>query len=804
MAKVRGAKTIPELDEALDFENIVVDDGTPIGKRMTKASLKALLTIEGTEMEPLVGGTTSGTALVVPDGPAGEQRTAEVSSGKWYDFGSGPVEASADRRWKSYWSGTAWSLKDMGALPNGIDGKTTEKFDISKSYIKGSQVFFNNSIWESLASTSAGESPISAPTKWTQPLLKGMVYVSRPTSNNIQPPNIFRNGYIKTDGSGVFVSGSDSSYFTTGLVPVGFLEVGKQVYFKNIYKGFSKYYSYYDINGNLLQIPGFSGKSLVIGEVDKVASINARPTSDVYFFESTIKTVPSEDTTSKTNFMILLEDKVNPSFIPFKDGVTEIDGKKIAIPDVPLVPENPTSPTSKNYVDNIVKYSQEIRNPLVYKDEDGLFENYNGAYAGPSVTGWIRSGVVGRINSAKLVARPISTTASSVRFRIGFVDNLSSFDESLITELTYVDVNKSDLVEDVDGKITIKFNEVIIPTGKHLVILPDQVLRVQAYTTETPPDANNKFFILYKTDGTTKWQYGYRYSSGIEVYYENKDLINIIENHSVSNTDGLFSLKGQLIAFLGDSITAPYSGSYTLHVASLLEARLLNLAVSGARYNDTYIDGVNNTTIDFSGNQGTDPNNTISNQVRRLIRHVTPLGQQISWTHPISRGTESIPVELGVGLGNTEDIPKVIVIAASTNDTVFGDVSEWNGVVSQSYTSLDRKNLYSSIRWAVETLKIVFPTAQIFLSTPIEGFSRPYNSGGQTRADRIITVGKYFNCQIIDALNESGISEKFERHQNLGEGRFLHDGLHPNNRGWKLMGNYFAQQIKTKYFPIPE
>lgn len=117
MAKERGAKTIPELDEALDFENIVVDDGTHIGKRMTKGSLKALLTIEGTEMEPLVGGTTSGTALVVPNGPAGEQRTAEVSSGKWYDFGSGPVEASADRRWKSYWNGTSWVLKDMGELP---------------------------------------------------------------------------------------------------------------------------------------------------------------------------------------------------------------------------------------------------------------------------------------------------------------------------------------------------------------------------------------------------------------------------------------------------------------------------------------------------------------------------------------------------------------------------------------------------------------------------------------------------------------------------------------------------------------
>jgi len=93
---------------------------------------KDYLAITGIELEPLVGGTTSGTALVVPNGPAGEQRTAEVASGLWYDFGSGPVQATADRRWKSYWSGSSWSLKDMGALPD------TNKIPnlVSKTYIK--------------------------------------------------------------------------------------------------------------------------------------------------------------------------------------------------------------------------------------------------------------------------------------------------------------------------------------------------------------------------------------------------------------------------------------------------------------------------------------------------------------------------------------------------------------------------------------------------------------------------------------------------------------------------------------------
>lgn len=79
---------------------------------------KEYLNITGIELEPLVGGDTSGTALVVAPGPSGEQRTAEVASGKYYDFGSGPQLADADKRWKAYWSGSTWSLKDMGALPS--------------------------------------------------------------------------------------------------------------------------------------------------------------------------------------------------------------------------------------------------------------------------------------------------------------------------------------------------------------------------------------------------------------------------------------------------------------------------------------------------------------------------------------------------------------------------------------------------------------------------------------------------------------------------------------------------------------
>ncbi|WP_254526995.1 MULTISPECIES: GDSL-type esterase/lipase family protein [unclassified Sphingobacterium] len=109
---------IAEVIKGEDWFLMADENGEALASQWNKA--KEFLNITGIELEPLVGGDSSATALVVANGPAGEQRTAEVSSGKWYDFGSGPVEASADRRWKSYWSGTSWVLKDMGALPDSL------------------------------------------------------------------------------------------------------------------------------------------------------------------------------------------------------------------------------------------------------------------------------------------------------------------------------------------------------------------------------------------------------------------------------------------------------------------------------------------------------------------------------------------------------------------------------------------------------------------------------------------------------------------------------------------------------------
>lgn len=112
---------IAEVIKGEDWFLMADENGEALASQWNKA--KEYLNITGIELEPLVGGDTSGTALVVAPGPSGEQRTAEVASGKYYDFGSGSVLADADKRWKAYWSGSSWSLIDMGELPmqEGVD-----------------------------------------------------------------------------------------------------------------------------------------------------------------------------------------------------------------------------------------------------------------------------------------------------------------------------------------------------------------------------------------------------------------------------------------------------------------------------------------------------------------------------------------------------------------------------------------------------------------------------------------------------------------------------------------------------------
>lgn len=278
---------VPENVGLLDMNNYVLlkDAG---GKGMfvnlgdLTDLLKQYIEITSIEMEPLVGGGTSGTALEVPEGPVGELRTAEVSSGKWYDFGSGPVEASAGRRWKAYWNGTSWSLKDMGALPTTPTSNQVTSDGLMAVSQKG---VFNNTVLKRNVETT-------------------------PISVNEFRQDLIQNGNLNS--SGVFVEGAGKAVIGQQVT------AGQQYALSGIPVDANKRIAFKDANGAL---------------VDTVMNMSVMPRgitapATAVTVDYDIKTISDADDTVFANFQF--EKGTTPSaYVAPDNQINKISGNKI-------------------------------------------------------------------------------------------------------------------------------------------------------------------------------------------------------------------------------------------------------------------------------------------------------------------------------------------------------------------------------------------------------------------------------------------------------------------------------------------
>lgn len=248
-------------------------------------------------------------------------------------------------------------------------------------------------------------------------------------------------------------------------------------------------------------------------------------------------------------------------------------------------------------------------------------------------------------------------------------------------------------------------------------------------------------------------------------------------------------LKGKLVFVLADSITED-TNSWIRQAIPLMGGILVNFARSGARAGDHPTTAINlSPAVPINS-----PDNTLSNQVRRAAQATTALGQEITWTHPVTGEVFGVPTAIGTGTG-TRTAPDVIIIALTTNDTLYTD--DFSTVKDLTLSSLPNTQLVGGLRWAVENLMILYPNAQIILCTPIQsqpGGSRPFNVT-KVKRDRVVEVANYYSLEVIDAFYESGINEKFEI---AGNGRYLSDGLHPNDAGKAKMRDYLINELNEK------
>ena len=342
-------------------------------------------------------------------------------------------------------------------------------------------------------------------------------------------------------------------------------------------------------------------------------------------------------------------------------------------------------------------------------------------------------------------------------------------------------------------------DSVILRDGQTLAILNTKGLLTAYRYTSNVGNKLNKVMYHHPNNPDSYWEI----ANDNYPWYSTEYQLEYINQYTFGNLKQFFNFIPSLkYLILGDSITAE-NYSWTNLFARLVNAeKLTNLAVAGAHWNDYYRDGIDVTEIDLSGNfddgSGDTKNNAIFNQVLRFAQKITPKGEIISFTHPKTGETFTIPSDKGLGTEEIE-IPNIIIIACGINDaTQVGEsgVGDFNSIISQTWNEQKRQYLFSSIRWAVETLKILAPDARIFLATPL--YSTYYTAEiVDTIREAIIKMSKYAGCSKPINLSDAGISLFFENHQ--ANGKYLEDGLHPNNRGRLLLARYYAQEIMNSY-----
>lgn len=319
--------------------------------------------------------------------------------------------------------------------------------------------------------------------------------------------------------------------------------------------------------------------------------------------------------------------------------------------------------------------------------------------------------------------------------------------------------------------------DVVISSGFMQLQLSNQIISVDNGTDITFTTIDNSYSVRLFTASSS-------------VTFSAK--LTYIQNKSVNDA---FSdawnkpLDGVKFTCLGDSITANSYSKIGTYTSNYLGTSLIkNFAVAGATCANRTGTAINLDIEDGVTTEG-NADNVLSNQILQLLQWTTAEGSQITWTHPIA-GAQSIDTSYGVGLGHTDDIPKIIYIAISVNDTTAQTDDDVDAVLSQTYANLTKDTIASALRWAIETLLSAYPESFICCASPLVGGNNIYYDSKVKKAEIIRKVCNYENVLYVPNGEESGYSLLFS---NSG------GGLHPNATWGNRIAKFVAKYIRNNY-----
>jgi len=144
-------------------------------------------------------------------------------------------------------------------------------------------------------------------------------------------------------------------------------------------------------------------------------------------------------------------------------------------------------------------------------------------------------------------------------------------------------------------------------------------------------------------------------------------------------------------------------------------------------------------------------------------------------------------IELATQVNAISADADIITIMTGVPDYSVGNpLGDADAVLQIPYASLDRSRSFAeAFRYCLETIKRNHEQARIYVILPIQT-TRP----GPISLDQFRTVeikiANYLSVPLISANTESGL---------WAGGTFMPDGVHPNDNGYTVLGNYIAQKI---------
>ena len=228
------------------------------------------------------------------------------------------------------------------------------------------------------------------------------------------------------------------------------------------------------------------------------------------------------------------------------------------------------------------------------------------------------------------------------------------------------------------------------------------------------------------------------------------------------------------VLFMGDSIT--FLNAWVSHFNKIIKP-----GAHWCDYEDTVYDGA----PVWRAEDGGGPNNTICNQVEKVLRAKDE-------NHPLYQKNEAYNDfdVIFVSAGTNDDIPDAVPSPEEINTQFLN-----NDNTTLPLSEVDCKTFAGAMRYTYEHLRRLYSNAKILYCSPIQAdenirsFASIKLKGQLIKAicDRIsdVVFVDTFNCGIC------GIYEKWQTN-----GRDLIDGLHPNDNGGKKIAEYNARAVK--------